>query len=46
MDRLSHPWTEFTITNKKNKFRLTKRKKNKQQITKKKKKKNNQKNKK
>jgi hypothetical protein len=35
MDRLSQPWTEFTITNIKNKFRLTKRNKNKHQITKK-----------
>jgi len=37
-DRPSQPWTEFTITNFKNKFRLTKRNKNKNDLTKKNKK--------
>ena len=34
-DLPSQPWTEFTITNLKNKFRLTKRSKNKNDLTKK-----------
>jgi hypothetical protein len=34
-DRPSYPWTEFTISNVKNKFRLTKRNKNKNNKTKK-----------
>jgi hypothetical protein len=35
MDRPSQPWTEFTVTNTKNNFRLTKRNKNKNDTTKK-----------